>query len=234
MREATLGHSALKRVAQTFVTGIFAILPLALTIAVLAWVIRFLHDLFGPYSTFGKMLRSIGLTITACEVTAYFLGLVGAVTIVYGLGLLVENRIGKRWNLALDGALQRVPILSTLYDASKNLINVFNRKSDSLQGMAPVMCNFGDDGAVTIPALMPTPEILHIGGVDYHVVIIPSAPVPFGGALVCVKADWVKPAACSFDELVGIYMSMGASASGCLDTRGGKALDREPRKLGGS
>jgi uncharacterized membrane protein len=232
MREVAVGHSVLKRVAQTFVTGVFAILPLALTFAVLAWVVRFLHDLLGPYSAFGKMLRSIGLTITACEVTAYFLGLVGAIMIVYGLGLLVENRIGRRWNLALDGALQRVPILSTLYDASKNLTNVFNRKSDSLQGMSPVMCNFGDDGAVTIPALMPTPEILRISGVEYHVVIIPSAPVPFGGALVCVKADWVKPAACSFDELVGIYMSMGASASGCLGGRVEDDFGREPRQLG--
>jgi uncharacterized membrane protein len=41
---------------------------------------------------------------------------------------------------------------------------------------------------------------------------VPTAPVPFGGALLCVKAEWVKPAACSMDELLGMYMSMGMSA----------------------
>jgi uncharacterized membrane protein len=205
-----------KRITQTLFTGIFAILPLGLTIAVLAWVTRFLHDLAGPQSTFGKALRSIGMTITACEVTAYMIGLVGAVTLVYGLGVLVENRIGRRLNIAMDGALQKIPILSTLYDASKSLTSVFDRREDSLQGMTPVMCYFGNNSDVTIPALMPTPELVRFAGHEYHVVIIPSAPVPFGGALVCVRADWVRPAECSFDELIGIYMSMGSSAPGCL------------------
>lgn len=186
------------------------------TAVVLAWVTKFGHDLAGPKSGLGKALRSIGMTVTACEATAYILGVVGAVLLVYGLGVLVEKRIGRRWNVAMNGALQQIPILSTLYDASKNLTSVFDRRQESLQGMTPVMCTFGNDGAVTIPALMPTSELVRLGGNEYHVVIIPSAPVPFGGALVCVRADWVKPAKCSFDELIGIYMSMGASAPGCL------------------
>jgi uncharacterized membrane protein len=201
---------------QTLVTGVFAILPLALTIAVVAWITRFLHDLVGPESMCGSVLRSIGMTVTACDVTAYLLGLVGAVLMVYGLGTLIERRIGQRWRTAMDGALQRIPVVSTLYDASKSLTSVFDRRQDSLQGMSPVVCRFGGDSSVLIPALMPTADLVRVGGQEYHVVVMPTAPVPFGGALVCVRADWVTPAECSFDEMVGIYMSMGTSAPRCL------------------
>ena len=203
-------------VVQTLVTGVFAILPLALTVAVVVWVTRFLHGLVGPTSMCGSILRSVGMTVTACDVTAYVFGVIGAVLMVYGLGSLIERRIGHRWSSAIDGAIQQIPVVNTLYDASKNLTSVFDRRKDSLQGMSPVVCNFGNDGAVAIPALMPTADVVRFGGQDYHIVVIPTAPVPFGGALVCVKADWVKPAECSFDEMVGIYMSMGTSAPRCL------------------
>lgn len=204
------------RLSQTFVTGIFGILPVALTFAVFAWMVVFLHDLAGPKSAFGHLLRTMGMSVTACEVTAYLLGLVGTLAMIYLLGVLVENGAAMRWNALFDRAMQRIPLVSTVYDASKNLTSVFDRRADSMQGMVPVMCYFGDELGIGTPALLPTSERIHINNQDYLVVIIPSAPVPFGGALLCVRADWVKPADCSFDELVGIYMSMGSSAPGCL------------------
>jgi uncharacterized membrane protein len=208
--------SLFDQVAQTLVTGVFAILPLALTIAVVVWVTSFLHSLIGPNSLCGSVLRSVGMTVTACDITAYIFGVLGAILMVYGLGSLIERRIGQRWSNAVNGAIQQIPVVSTLYDASKSLTGVFDRRKDSLQGMSPVVCYFGNDRTVAIPALMPTPELVRLNGQDYHVVVIPTAPVPFGGALVCVKADWVQPAECSFDEMVGIYMSMGTSAPRCF------------------
>jgi uncharacterized membrane protein len=209
-------------------------LPAALTLAVLAWVVVFLHDLAGPKSAFGRLLSSLGMTVTACELTAYFLGLIGTFLLVYLLGVFVEKGMLLRWHAAAEGALQRIPVVCTVYDASKNLTSVFDRRKDSIQGMTPVMCYFGDDNSVATPALMPTPERLRIGNQEYHVVIVPTAPVPFGGALVCVKADWVKPADCSFDELIGIYMSMGSSAPACLGHGNKGELDTAPRHFGPS
>jgi len=153
------------------------------------------------------------MTVTACELTAYFLGLIGVVLLVFAIGAFIEKPLPSRWNMAVDGAMQRVPVLSTLYEASKNLTNIFNRSEDSAQGMTPVMCYFGQDRGLVIPALLPTRDLVRLGSADYHIVLIPTAPVPFfGGALICVKAENVEPAKCTIDELVGVYMSMGASA----------------------
>jgi uncharacterized membrane protein len=215
--DGTFGVS--QRIVQTFIAGLFAILPLALTCFVIGWVIQLLHDLVGPYSIFGRILRSIGMTVTACEITAYAFGLAGAVLLVYGLGVLLQYGVGRRWNAAMERTMRRIPILRTLYDASKNLSNVFDTRNNSLQGMTPVMCYFGGSGGAATPALMPTRELVRLGDDDYHVVMIPTAPVPFGGALMCVRADWVKPADFSFDDLIGVYVSMGLTAPDCLGRR---------------
>lgn len=205
------------RVIQTFVTGVIGLLPVAITLAILAWLIVLLHDLVGPASAFGKILRSVGMTVSACEVLAYGIGFAGTIFMVFFLGTLVESGFGKTLHTALDGAMQRVPVIATVYDASKNLTNVFARKKDSVPGMTAVMCYFGPDRSIGIPALMPTQETVCIKGVVYQFVIIPTAPVPFGGALLCVRAEWVEPAPCGLDDLMGIYMSMGLSGPGLLN-----------------
>jgi uncharacterized membrane protein len=226
-----LGRARAERTLQTFATGVIGILPLALTLAVLAWMVSFLHDLAGPGSLCGRMMMSIGMSVVACDVTAYAIGLTGALLAIYGLGVLVENGIGGRWSRAMDDALRHVPLLGSVYDASKQVTGIFDRRPDTRQSMTPVVCFLGGEGGVATPALMPTPELVRLGSTDYHIVIVPTAPVPFGGALLCMRADWVTPAHCGFDELIGIYMSMGVSAPRSLRSEGPGALgasDRHP------
>jgi uncharacterized membrane protein len=213
-----------QRVIRTFVAGVIGILPLALTLAVLGWLVKFLHDLAGPGSMCGRMLRSIGMSVVACDVTAYIIGLVGALLAIYGLGVLIENGIGRHWSRAMDDALLHVPVIGTVYDASKQMTSMFDRNQDAKKkSMTPVLCFLGGQGGVATPALMPTPELVRLGDAEYHVVMIPTAPVPFGGALLCVKAEWVQPANCGFDELVGIYMSMGVTAPRSLGSNAAMA-----------
>src|SRR4029079_16936112 len=106
----------------------------------------FVHDLAGPDSTCGKLLRCVGMTVSTCELTAYVLGLISAVVLVYGLGVTMQYGAGRRWQNAFDGAFHRIPVCGTVYDASKNLSSVFDRRKDSLQGMQPVICYFGEEG----------------------------------------------------------------------------------------
>lgn len=215
--------SRLQHLTQTFLTGVVAVLPLALTVIVLAWVVGLVHDLAGPSSLCGKVLRNVGLSVVACNVTAYVIGVVAAVLLVLGLGAMIEHGAGNRWRTTFDDVMHKVPVLGTVYDASKQVTSIFDRKPDARQSMTPVMCYFGESLDAGVPALMPTPELVHINGKDYHIVIIPTAPVPFGGALVCVRAEWVRPAGCGFEELVGVYMSMGVTAPRSLGQGDGEA-----------
>jgi uncharacterized membrane protein len=43
-------------------------------------------------------------------------------------------------------------------------------------------------------------------------VLIPTAPVPFGGALLYVPMSWVRPANIGVETLTAIYVSMGITS----------------------
>src|SRR5262245_7609678 len=126
-----------RRLTQTFLTGVIAILPLALTLAVLLWLVRLLHDLAGPSSLCGSVLRSMGMSLVACDITAYIIGLIAAALIILGLGVIIESGSLLRWRRTMDEALHRVPIFGTVYDASKQMTSMFDRKPDAGQNMSP-------------------------------------------------------------------------------------------------
>jgi uncharacterized membrane protein len=212
----------IKPLTQAFVTGVFAVLPLALTLGVLAWIVKLIHDLAGPGSLCGRVLQAAGMSIVACDLAAYVVGLIGVLVLIFAIGIIIESGSLLRWRSAIHETLHRIPVFGTLYDASTQMTSMFDRKPDARQSMSPVICYFGDDRSVATPALMPTPELVHIDGNEYHVVMSPTAPVPFGGALICVRASWVQPAQCGFEELVGIYMSMGVTAPKTLGCDGNK------------
>src|SRR5262249_8608274 len=59
--------------------------------------------------------------------------------------------------------------------------------------MRPVWCFFGGEGTAVL-ALAPSAQEIEIEGRSYLAVLVPTAPVPFGGALIYVPHDWVRPA----------------------------------------
>jgi uncharacterized membrane protein len=211
-------RTATERFTQPFITGILGVLPLAITLAVLVWLVMWLHDLVGPSSAFGRVMESKGLSIVACEVVAYAVGLAGTLALVYLVGLLIESGSVQRLQSLFEHALHRVPLVNKLYDASQHLTGMFEGKSEGMEAMTPVMCFLRDDGGPAALGWLPSPKQIQFDGRDYYIVIIPKSPIPFGGTMLCVPADCVKPAGCSFDGLVNVLVTMGVSAPDYLGT----------------
>jgi uncharacterized membrane protein len=88
---------------------------------------------------------------------------------------------------------------------------VDKRGQTNLKGMQVVYCKLGGEGGALLLALMPTPERFRIGEIDYHAVLIPTAPVPVGGALIFVPAASVFPSDLSMDAFMSLYVSMGVT-----------------------
>ncbi len=81
----------------------------------------------------------------------------------------------------------------------------------NLKSMTPVWCFFGGEPSAAVLALLPSPMPVLIGAKEYLGVLVPSAPVPLGGALVYVPREWVKPAEGGVDDLMSVYVSMGVT-----------------------
>lgn len=198
---------------RTFLAGFLVLLPLAVTIAVIVWVGAFIYAYVGPRGPIGRILISIGFGLSDSPVAAYVLGTVIVIGLIYLLGLAVESRLETRVRHLIDSLMQRIPFVRNLYDVTKRFVAIMDRREqDGLKSMSPVWCFFGGEGGAGVLGLLPMPRPIMIGGERYYAVLIPSAPVPVGGALVYVPATWVKPANIGVETLMSIYVSMGVVA----------------------
>ncbi len=202
----------MSRLARTFMTGLFAALPLLVTVAVVAWLITFIAAYIGPNSRVGQIIASLGLGFVTSDVASYLVGLAVVAATIYLLGLLVETRLAGWITPAFEGLIQRIPLVSSLYGLSKQFTSIVDSKGgDNLKTMSPVWCFFGGEGSAAVLALLASQKPVMIGTQAYLGVLVPSAPVPVGGALVYVPASWVKPAEGGVEHLMSVYVSMGVT-----------------------
>lgn len=207
-----------RRFATYFLAGVFAILPLVITVAVVIWVTGMVDTIVGEGSFLGGLIAKLGGNVSPSSKTAYFIGWVLVLGIVFVLGLLVEMGAKRLLGQLVDGLVQRIPLIGSIYGTSKQLVGMLNKKDDTdLKGMSVVFCTFGANAGCGLLALLVSPERYPINGREYQIVIVPTAPVPVGGGLLFVPTDCVTPADMSVDGLMSIYVSMGITAPEFLE-----------------
>lgn len=226
-----------RRLVRTFLTGLLAILPLAATVALLAWFWQLLSAWFGPSSLFGSALAAVGVSVSRSESVGYALGLLFLCVAVYLLGLLVEAGLQLGLQRLVDRVMKRIPLVRNVYDLVRRMVELFSRKSgEGLGSMSPVWLHFGgrpDEAAagndaqkVAVLALLCTPEpVVMDGGRRYLGVLVPTAPVPVGGGLLYVPEEWVSRADIGIEGLTSIYVSMGLTTNQYM---GGKPAAAPP------
>ena len=217
------------RVGRSFLAGVFALLPLVITLAVIAWVAGFLQGFLGPDSLLGGGLRALGLHFASDAALAYLIGALFVLGAVFAIGVLVEAGARNLIQRLTDAVLSRIPIVGSLYGTSKQLVGMLDKKPDDpLKGMKVVFCLFGEGGGAGFLALLVSEERVRIRDRDYQIVIVPTAPVPFGGGLVFVPAEAIQPSGMSAEGLISIYVSMGLTAAQVLPMTTGARKEARP------
>jgi uncharacterized membrane protein len=204
----------LARIIGIFLAGLFVLLPIFVTVVVIAWIASFLSAYAGPGSLLGRLISALGLNVLSSPTGAYFLGLLMIIGGIFLLGILVESRLRPWIQGGLDWLMRRIPLVSNVYDLSKRFVAIVDRGQggdDNLKSMSPVWCFFGGEGGAAVLALMPSAEPVIVGEYRYLGVLVPSAPVPIGGALIYVPEEWVKPADGGVERLMNVYVSMGVT-----------------------
>jgi uncharacterized membrane protein len=212
--------TVVNRLVRYFLAGAFAILPLVVTIAIVIWVAGFLQSYLGPQTTVGAWVQRLGWRFSASDTAlAYVVGWVVVLAIVFLLGVAVETGARRLLQTVTDSILNRVPVVGSIYNTSKQLVSMLDRQDEAdLKGMSVVYCTFGGDRGAGLLALLVSPQEYRVAGRDYKIVIVPTAPVPFGGALLMVPSEAVVPADMSVDGLMSIYVSMGVTAPHFIKT----------------
>ena len=199
-----------------------------ITVAVVVWATNLVRQYIGPETFVGGLLEKLGRTQRGGvgdepDPVAYIIGWAMVLGVIFVLGFLVEVGGKRLLQRIVDALVQRIPLIGSIYGTSKQLVGMLDKKDDAdVKGMSVVYCMFGSENGAGLLALLVSPERYPINGRDFQIVIIPTAPVPVGGALLFVPADGILPADLSVDALMSIYVSMGVTAPEFLETSGTK------------
>ncbi|MGE8504112.1 DUF502 domain-containing protein [Pseudomonas berkeleyensis] len=202
-------RSSLKSIVATWLTGLLSLLPLALTLALLAWIFSLLNRLVGPSTLIGQLFAALGQPFSSNSYLAYLLGSLVLLASLYPLGLAVQLGLRRPLSWLFDRTLRRTPLIGNFYNLADRFVGLLDRsKNPDITTMAPVWCFFGGDG-VAVLALRPSSETVELEGRPYCAVLVPTAPIPIGGGLLYVPQEWIRPAEMGVDQLTSIYVSMG-------------------------
>jgi uncharacterized membrane protein len=207
-------HNILRRAAQLFLAGVLTILPVAITVAIIAWVAGFVRQFVAPATPVGHLLQSFGLRFVSDDALAYLIGVILVLAVIFAIGVVAEAGARRLIQRLIDAVLQRIPIVGSVYGTSKQIVSMLDQKDAAdLKKMQVVFCYFGKEAGAGFLALLVSPERYRINARDYQVIIVPTAPVPIGGGLLFVPAETVQPTDLSVEALMSIYVSMGITAS---------------------
>jgi uncharacterized membrane protein len=213
--------AATRHALNIFLTGLLAALPLAATAAIFIWGAQLLYTWLGPGSLLGGLLAAIGLGVTGSEVAGYAIGVGIVLAAIFLLGVLVNTRLSDFLEALIDGVVSRIPLVRNVYDLIRKFVELLSqRDAEGTKTMSPVWLTFGGPGNVAVLGLLASAEPVDVGGEPYLGVIVPTAPVPVGGALLYVPKAWVTPAQVGMEGLTSIYVSMGVTAGQHLKRSG--------------
>ncbi|PBD27937.1 hypothetical protein CLM86_08920, partial [Pseudomonas aeruginosa] len=132
----------------TWLAGLLVMLPLVLTLALLAWVVSLLNRFVGPSSLIGRGFAAIGQPLAGDSPLAYLLGTALLLVAIYLLGLGVQLGLKRPLANLFDLTLRRTPLIGNLYNLADRFVGLLDKKQDAdIAAMSPVWCFFGGDGA---------------------------------------------------------------------------------------
>jgi uncharacterized membrane protein len=216
---STRRNTLLHRAVRWFLAGVFVILPVAITVSIIAWVAGLIRQLVGPDTPVGELLRSFGLHFVSSDALAYVVGVILVLAVIFAIGMAADAGARNLIQWLFDAVLKRIPIVGSVYGTSKQIVSMLDQKDASvLSSMKVVFCYFGKETGAGFLALLVSSERFRINAREYQIVIVPTAPVPIGGGLLFVPAETVQPTDLSVEGLTSIYVSMGITAGQFLST----------------
>ena len=202
-----------KTVVRSFIAGVLAILPVVVTVAIVTWVSSYVVKFIGPSTWLGGILTKIGFSVSHESAASYLVGWVVVLGFILALGAIVELGAKSFLHKVFEQLFSKIPLVGSIYRTSKQVVEMLDtNNTETVKSMSAVFCYFGDVPGPNVLALLVSSQKFLVGGVEYYIIMIPTAPVPFGGAMMFAPIDRVIPADISVDGLMSIYLSMGVTA----------------------
>jgi uncharacterized membrane protein len=205
-------------VMGSFLAGLFFLLPIVLTVFIVAYIINFVRGAIGPDTFLGGILTQGGTYILGRnqDILAFWIGIGIALIGIWLLGLIVKTQAKSFIQDKLDRLFTGVPLVRSIYSPVSRVVRMVTDKGGGqgdLSSMAVVSARFGGENGVDVLALLASNHVYVIAGERRRLVYLPTAPIPMSGGLVLVPEKAITPVPdMKVDDLLKIYVSLGALA----------------------
>lgn len=183
------------------VSGLLVLVPLAITLFILDLIVSFLTAFVLPLMRpwLGE-LHEYALTLIALLVT---------VLLVYAVGLVTTHIVGRRAIHWGERLLLRLPIVKSVYAASKQVVETFS-SSTKAAFQAVVLVEFPRKGSLAIGFV--TGAITDPDGQTLYRIFVATTPNPTSGFLILLPAADVRFTDISVEDGIKMIVSGGMLA----------------------
>ncbi len=170
-------NSITQNLRSKLFAGLATLLPLYLTFIVVKFLFVSLEETSHP------ILKNFGVDIPG-------LGIILTIILIYILGILVTNFLGKKIFSFGEKVVKKVPIVNIIYSTLKQITDTFTKGSkDTFKGA--IYIEYPRRGIWTMAFI--SGESTSQQGIPYYHVFVPTTPNPTSGFFLLIpQADSIK------------------------------------------
>jgi len=195
-------------------TGLLVVVPVAITVSVLQWVIGILDQTLQILPAHWHPDKVLGIHIPG-------FGVLLTLAILLVVGAAASNIIGRKLVALGDAIVHRIPVVRSIYSSVKQVSDTLFSESGNAFRTA-VLIEWPRQGTWTIAFVTGAPggelkDALHDS--DYVSVYVPTTPNPTSGYFMMLRKSDCVELKMSVDEALKYVVSMGVVTPGAAKNR---------------
>jgi uncharacterized membrane protein len=195
-------------VRKWLLAGLLVIVPVAITISVLQWIIGTLDRTLAILPEAWQPDRLIGVHIPG-------FGVLLTLVILLAAGAVVSNFMGKRLVIWGDALVSRIPVVRSIYSSVKQVSDtLFSPGGNAFRKAVLVQWPRPDVWTIGFVTGVPGGDVTNYLVGDYLSVYVPTTPNPTGGYFVMLRKSDCVELKMSVDDALKYVISMGVVVPG--------------------
>ena len=195
-------------VRKWLLAGLLVVVPVAITIGVLQWIIGTLDRTLAILPEAWQPDRLIGVHIPG-------FGVLLTLAILLAIGAVVSNFMGKRLVIWGDMLVSRIPVVRSIYSSVKQVSDtLFSPGGNAFRKAVLVQWPRPDVWTIGFVTGTPGGDVSNYLVGDYLSVYVPTTPNPTGGYFVMLRKSDCVELKMSVDDALKYVISMGVVVPG--------------------
>lgn len=196
-----------RRLARTFLSGLFVLLPIMVTLAIVMWIIGVAETVLGGFI---RVLLPSNFYLPG-------MGLVVSLLLIFLVGVLMQAIFFRELIKWLEEQLERIPLIKTVYSAVKDLTGFFSRAGSNQKRFGQVVQVQMPGTPIRMLGFVTLEDLDSVGlasptGEETVAVYFPMS-YQIGGYTVLLPRSFLTPVDMGMEEAMRFLITAGLSRS---------------------